>query len=190
MKSCIVLFSEGTEEAEALTPLDLLRRAGVSCTLAKVPAKTEGAEKRSNVACGSHGIRVVCDADIKDVRHEKPDMVIVPGGMPGTTNIDCSDDAKDLILSVYEAGGTVAAICAAPSVLGHMGLLDGRKATCYPGFEKELKGALPADGKVVRDGNVITAAGMGVAVAFGLECVKALCGDGTAKKLADGIIYG
>ena len=186
MKKCMILFSDGTEEIEALTPLDLLRRAGVVCTLVKVPVGKSG----DLVSCGSHGIKVVCDAAVADVAHELPDMVIVPGGMPGTLNVGANNDAIGLITAVYNAGKTVAAICAAPSVLGRLGMLKGRRATCYPGFEKELKGAVKAEEKVVHDGNVITAAGMGVATEFALECVRTLCGGDAAEKLSAGIIYG
>ena len=187
MKKCIILFSDGTEEIEALTPVDVLRRAGVSCVLAKVPAKGTGKEL---TAVGSHGIKVVCDTLVSDVSDELPDMVIVPGGMPGTLNVGADRDAVKLIKRAYESGKFVSARCAAPSVLGRLGMLEGRGATCYPGFEKELKGAVLSSSKVVRDGSVITAAGMGVALDFALECARALCGDETAEKLSAGVVRG
>ncbi len=187
MKKCIILFSDGTEEIEALTPLDILRRAGVGCVLAKVPA---GGKSDGLTAEGSHGIKVVCDRQVSEVKQDDFDMVIVPGGMPGTSNIGMNGSAVRLIEAAYESGRFVAAICAAPSLLGKLGMLEGRNAICYPGFEKELRGAKIADAKVVRDGNVITGAGMGVALDFALECVKALCGEETAKKLSAGVIHG
>ncbi len=186
MKKCIVFFTDGTEEIEALTPVDILRRAGADCRLVRVPADN----KTGRTAVGSHGITVVCDAEISEIGEETPDMVIIPGGMPGTVNIGADADARRIIVSAFEKGKYVAAICAAPSVLGKLGVLRGKNAVCYPGFEKELTGARISDKKVVADGNVITAAGMGVALDFALECAAALFGADAAKKLSAGAIRG
>ena len=169
-----LFLANGFEEIEALCPLDLLRRAGVEVTTVGV-----GGE----MIRGSHGI--VVQADMPDTMYmdADPEMVILPGGMPGSKNLDESRIVDAAVKTAARKGAYIAAICAAPFVLGKRELLVGKEAICYPGFEKELTGARISDKKVVRDGNVITAAGMGVALEFGLELVKALKG----ADVADGI---
>ena len=170
----VVLFlANGFEEIEALLPLDLLRRAGVQT----VTVGLGGREIR-----GAHGITVLADTD--RVPDGEIDMVILPGGMPGAANLDASDMVTDTLARVSARGGYLAAICAAPMVLGHKGYLKGKRAICFPGFEGELIGAdVQNDAFVVRDGNVITAKGMGVALDFGLALVAALKDDATATAL-------
>ena len=170
----VVLFlADGFEEIEALLPLDLLRRAGVQT----VTVGLGGREVR-----GAHGITVLADAD--RVPDGDIDMVILPGGMPGAANLDASDMVADTLARVSARGGYLAAICAAPMVLGHKGYLKGKRAICFPGFEGELIGAdVQNNAFVVRDGNVITAKGMGVALDFGLALVAALKDDATATAL-------
>ena len=170
-----MFLADGFEEVEALCPLDILRRAGVEVT-------TVGVGK--DMIRGAHGI-VVC-ADIPDVmyRDSAPEMIILPGGMPGAANLDACKTVDAALKAASRKGAYLAAICAAPFVLGKRGLLEGRKAVCYPGFENELVGAC-VDGErtVVRDGNIITAKGMGAAFEFGLELVRCLCDDETADKI-------
>ena len=177
----VVLFlANGFEEIEALLPLDLLRRAGVQT----VTVGLGGREIR-----GAHGITVLADTD--RVPDGEIDMVILPGGMPGAANLDASDMVADTLARVSARGGYLAAICAAPMVLGHKGYLKGKRAICFPGFEGELIGAdVQNDAFVVRDGNVITAAGMGVALEFGMEIVAMVCGDVAATNLKAAIIAG
>ena len=171
----IYLFlANGFEEVEALSPLDIPRRAGQE-------VRTVGVGSRTIV--GSHGIPVISDTQISELPDTLPDAVILPGGMPGTKYLDESSEVKAIVQGVYDRGGLVCAICAAPSVLGHMGLLRGRKATCFPGFEAELNGAELSDAYVVRDGNVITARGAGVALDFGYAITEAICGKETASRL-------
>ena len=171
----IYLFlANGFEEVEALAPLDVLRRAGET-------VRTVGVCGRTIV--GSHGVPVVCDDTADALPDGTPDGVILPGGMPGTRNLDASAVVCDTVLAVHAAGGLVCAICAAPSVLGHLGILEGKSATCFPGFEQELTGAFVSALSVVRDGNVITAKGAGVALDFGFEIVSALCGAEKAASL-------
>ena len=172
-----IFLADGFEEMEALCPVDVLRRAGKDVRIVGVGGST---------IRGSHGIPVVCDAAIDDVSlSDKPEAVILPGGMPGTNNLEACDAVRDFVRDADADGRLVCAICAAPSVLGHMGLLHGRRATCFPGFEHALLGADVTDESVCRDGNVLTAKGAGVALEFGLSIVRALCGDDKADALAE-----
>lgn len=161
----IVLLAEGFEEIEALTPVDLLRRAGKD-------VKTVG--MTGEVVTGSHGISVVCDLTVDEVDTEKVDFTILPGGMPGSLNLDKNSFTDKFIGAALDNGGRLAAICAAPLVLGRRGLLKGRRATCFPGFEDELVGATVIDAPVVTDGNITTANGMESALAFAKEIVSLL----------------
>lgn len=170
----IYLFlAEGFEEVEALAPLDILRRAGQRVETVGVTGKT---------VTGSHGVLVVCDRTV-DALTEQPDAVILPGGMPGTANLEASEAVCALVRKTYERGGLVCAICAAPSILGHMGLLQGKQAICFPEYEADLLGATLSEDSVCRDGNIITAKGAGVALDFGFCIAEALCGAETAQRL-------
>ena len=174
----IYLFlANGFEEVEALAPLDLLRRAGCAVTTVGIGGET---------VLGAHGIPVV--ADLPDVmyRDAKPEMVILPGGMPGATHLDESKTVEAALRAAASSNAYLAAICAAPMVLGKRGYLEGKRATCYPGFEAYLEGA-EIGGYVIRDGKVITAAGMGVAQEFGLEIVSALLSPARAGEIREAI---
>lgn len=172
----IYLFlADGFEEVEALAPLDILRRAGKEVITVGVTGKT---------VMGAHNIPVVADVTVDGISGN-PEAVILPGGMPGTTNLEACEAVKNAVQSAYDRGDLVCAICAAPSVLGHMGLLEGKKATCFPGFENDLYGAHVSGDSVCKDGNVITAKGAGVALEFGFAITEALCGSAMAKKLHD-----
>ncbi|MBR2465108.1 MAG: DJ-1/PfpI family protein [Clostridia bacterium] len=176
----IYLFlANGFEEIEALCPLDLLRRAGLEVTTVGI-----GGE----MICGSHGITVAADIPEGMYADSKPDMIILPGGMPGSKHLDESRVVDTALKAAVRHGSFIAAICAAPMVLGHRGLLAGKEAICYPGFEDHLTGANISDKRVVRDGNIITAAGMGVALEFGLALVAALKGQEAAEELRRAVI--
>ena len=176
-----VLLAEGFEEVEALTPVDLLRRAGVETRLVGVTG--------ANV-CGARGINVVTDLSMDEVDLAKADMLVLPGGMPGTTNLYADKRVTDAVRTMADAGKYVAAICAAPSIiLGGMGLLEGKKATCYPGMEDKLLGANWQEQPVVVDGNFVTSRGVGTAIAFALTLVTILKDEETAKSLANSIVY-
>ena len=171
----IYLFlANGFEEIEALAPLDLLRRAGLEVTTVGI-----GGDR----IVGSHGITVEADIPEGLFADAAPDMIILPGGMPGSRHLDESRTVDAALKAAARRGAYIAAICAAPMVLGHRGLLEGKRAICFPGFEKELEGATIATERVVRDGNIITAAGMGVALDFGLALVAALKGEEVASNL-------
>ena len=167
-----ILLADGFEEIEALTPLDILRRAGLD-------AKTVGVT--SKIAVGSHGIPVVCDLIADEVNTDEVSAVIFPGGMPGSLNLDASPFSDKIIEAVNKKGGIIAAICAAPLVLGRRGLLTGKKATCYPGFENELKGATVKQANVVTDGNITTANGMEAALPFAQELVRVILNKNEEK---------
>jgi 4-methyl-5(b-hydroxyethyl)-thiazole monophosphate biosynthesis len=168
-----MFLADGFEEVEALAPLDILRRAGLDI-------KTVGIGGR-NIK-GAHGITVladICENELNGVA----DAVILPGGMPGTLNLDASPTVEREIISTAAAGGYTCAICAAPRVLGRIGLLDGKRFTCYPETEELIpKGIYTAD-RVTVDGKCVTARGMGCAVDFGLTLVELFCGEELAKKL-------
>lgn len=174
-----LFLANGFEEVEALAPLDLLRRAGVQVTTVGVGGDT---------VVGAHGIAVAADMPEVMFRDAKPEMVILPGGMPGASNLDASRTVEVALRAAASSGGYLAAICAAPMVLGKRGYLEGKRAICFPGFEEHLKGATLAEERVVTDGRVITAAGMGVAVEFGLSLVAALCGREKADTLRTAIL--
>ncbi len=175
----LVLLADGFEEIEALTPVDMLRRAGLEVVTVGITGK---------VANGAHGIPVVCDAVPEDIDLGKVELAIFPGGMPGATNLDASPFTDEVIAAVTKNGGRLAAICAAPLVLGRRGLLNGRSAICYPGFERELVGATLSDHSVVTDGNITTAKGMGVALEFAKELVSLTVDKDTAERLGAAIM--
>ena len=177
-----MFLADGFEEVEALCPLDILRRAGLEVTTVGVGGK--------DLIAGAHGIMV--QADIPDVlyRDSAPDMIILPGGMPGSTNLDESKTVDAALKVAAKKGAYLCAICAAPLVLGKRGYLEGKRAVCYPGFEEYLSGAtVPEIETVVRDGNVITAKGMGAAFEFGLELVRVLKDNETADRIKNSVFY-
>ena len=185
----LVFLAEGFEEIEALTPVDLLRRAGLDVKTAAVSHGGSGL-----AVTGSHGIPVTADAWAEDFTEESPEAVILPGGMPGAKNLD-ADPAVDGILkrAAADPDCVIGAICAAPMVLGRRGMLRGIRATCFPGFEGELDGALVigADrpgGRAVTDGRFVTACGMGAATEFALALVNKLKGEDAAEKLRTAVL--
>ncbi len=175
-----MFIANGFEEIEALCPLDLLRRAGLE-------VKTVGIGGKA--ICGSHGITVLTDIEDKEYCDPSPDMIILPGGMPGTTNLEASDTVNGAISTAVENNAYIAAICAAPMILGKKGLLNGKTAVCFPGFEEYLQGAtVLSDKGVAVDGRTITGAGMGAALDFGLALVCAFKGDAYASELRSKVI--
>lgn len=163
-----VFLAEGFEEIEALATVDVIRRAGIDCMTVGVTGKC---------VTGSHDITVESDIAISDIELAKMSAVVLPGGMPGTINLENCKAVIDAVQYAYDNNMLVAAICAAPSILGHLGFLNGKKATCYDGFETELIGADFIPNGVCVDGNIITACGAGVAIDFGLEIVAYLTAD-------------
>lgn len=174
-----ILLADGFEEIEALTPVDLLKRANVEIDMI-------GIDKP--VICGAHGIKITADIVSYDADYTAYDAVILPGGMPGTLNLDKADFTNKILDSVISKGGRIAAICAAPLILGRRGLLKGKEAICYPGFENELIGAAISEKSVVTDGLITTAKGMGVALEFAKELVSLICGEKTMQELSKAIM--
>lgn len=171
-----MFFAPGFEETEAVASLDVIRRAGIDARSVGVGSKH---------ITGSHGISVNCDMDAEEATFTGLDGVILPGGMPGTLNLEKSERVCEAVDFCAANGKLVAAICAAPSVLGKKGLLKGKSAVCYPGFEKYLEGADIPDRYVVTSGNIITARGMGSAVEFGLAIAAYFKGEAAAAELRD-----
>lgn len=175
-----LFLADGFEETEAIAPLDILLRAGVDI-------KTVGVT--GEFVTGAHNITVKADIDINSVDKENTDAVILPGGLGGTENLDKNDKVKEIVRDTFNKGNLVCAICAAPSILGKMGLLNGKDATCYPGFEEYFNGGTYTGASVTKSGNIITSDGMGSAYKFGFEIVTALCGEKTAQEIKEQIQY-
>ena len=202
MKKALVFIADGSEEIETLTPVDYLRRAGVEVTLAAVTGcnvLSDSEEGAAYVAQCSHGVSVIADAHVMDFFDDVtgkldesllPDAVVVPGGMPGSTNIASCREVVELVSAMNKAGRLVCAICAAPSVvLPLTGALEGKKWTCYPGMEeraKEYASGYVSGLPFVHDSNLITGRGPGAAEEFSMEIVSALCGKEKALEIKTG----
>ena len=181
MSKVIVFLANGHEECEALIPADLLRRAGIEVVLASITGKKE--------VTGSHGIHITADALAEEVDYDSADLLFLPGGLPGTTHLGESALVREKLTEFAEKGKKVSAICAAPSVLASVGLLEGKNATSHPGFEDKLAGAKVTGHQVDVDGNVTTGRGLGAAIEFGLSLVAQLVDQETADKIAAAIAY-
>ena len=183
MKSrTVICLANGCEEIEALTVADILRRAGEEVALVSVNETTD--------VVSSHNVHIVADAVFADIDFSGTEMLILPGGMPGSNNLQAYKPLEEQILKFYEEGKYIAAICAAPKVFGALGLLEGKNACCHPGFEGELKGANVIMNKpAVKDGNVITGRSMGCAIPFGLTILGALNGADAANAMAQKLVY-
>ncbi|OGO76985.1 MAG: thiamine biosynthesis protein ThiJ [Clostridiales bacterium GWB2_37_7] len=180
MKKANIYLAEGFEEIEALTVVDVLRRAGVDINTVAVTTAKE--------VKGAHNITVIADKTFDEIDNYSADMLILPGGMPGTTNLEKHEGLRAFIKEFYQNEKYIAAICAAPIILGKMGLLENSMATCYPGFEKDLKGAIHAEEPVIRHKNIITSKGPGTAILFALDLVEILVGKEKAEQIKDQMI--
>lgn len=179
-KVCVFL-ADGFEEIEGLTVVDLLRRAGIVVTTVSITGEL--------TIHGAHGIDVQADELFENVSYKEQDMAVLPGGMPGTLHLGAHAGVKSVLEAFYEEKKYLAAICAAPSVLGKYGMLKGRTATSYPGFEEALEGAAYVYDKVAVDEFVITSRGMGTAIAFALKLIEVLLGTEKEKEIREAIIY-
>ncbi len=174
-----VFLAEGFEEIEALAVIDILRRA-------EIPVKIVGVGGK-NIR-GAHQITVSADMEINDIS-EDADFYVLPGGMPGTENLYADDRLKTLIKKAYDGGKYLCAICAAPLILGRLGILNGKNACCYPGFEKELAGANVLYEPVAADGNIITARAAGAAHLFAFKIVETIKGEDAANSIKKAMLY-
>lgn len=181
MSKAVVFFADGTEECEALLVIDLLRRADVEVTVASAMGRRE--------IVSSHQIRITTDALAEEVDYSAVDLVVLPGGIPGTPNLAANPTVTQTCTAFVQAGKKVAAICAAPSILADLGLLQGRSATAYPTYQQKLTGATPLDQEVVVDGCITTSYGLGGAIPFGLELVRQLAGEAEAERIRQAIVY-
>ena len=182
MAKIYACIADGLEEVECLAVVDILRRAGFKVTLASING--------SEFVTGSHGITMKADELWSSDNCGEYDMIFLPGGMPGTLNLGAHKELTDMLKRFKKAEDKrLAAICAAPSVLGENGCLKGLKATCYPGFEDKLEGAFVTGDKVVTDGDVTTARGLGCAIDLGLEIVRIYEGESVMQKIKDAIQY-
>ena len=171
-----ILLADGFEEIEALAPCDMLRRADVEVRLVCVTEKLH--------VRGTHGISIMADLTVSEMNSRDIDMLVFPGGMPGAKNLDEHPRTDILVRHCLDRNAYLAAICAAPMILGKRGVLADKKAICFPGFEKYLAGAEIMEGeRVVRDGNIVTAVGAGAAVDFGLKLVEIMKGKETAESI-------
>ena len=180
MKKAFVHFAEGFEEIEALTIVDVLRRAEIPTEMVSITGHRQ--------ITGAHGIKIVTDVVFEDVNYDESAIVVLPGGMPGSKNLQEHEGLARLLKTKAGMNEPIAAICAAPMVLGGLGILEGKDAVCYPGFEKELKGASIKNNLSVRSGNIITGRGPGAAINFALEIVSFIKGEAVAKSLANAMI--
>ena len=174
-------LADGLEEVECLATADVLIRAGVKVKLVSITGKKE--------VKGAHGFGIHADTLLHEIDPMKADLLFLPGGMPGTVHLGEDDTVSQVIREFAKEGKLVAAICAAPSVLGQAGILNGKKAACHPGFEEKLTGAEVFFSPVVCDGNVITSRGMGTAVPFGLAVARYFTDDATIEHVKAGLVY-
>ncbi|MCH1981011.1 DJ-1/PfpI family protein [Ruminococcus sp. OA3] len=182
MAKVYIFLADGFEEVEGLTTVDLLRRAEIEVVMISIMGRHE--------VTGANGITVKADKLFEDIDVSDADMLILPGGQPGTTNLGAYKPLTEVLLKWNAKGGKLAAICAAPMVFGGLGLLKGRRATCYPGCEGGLDGAHTSEERVVTDGNITTSRGVGTAIAFGLELITILVNRETADTIKSSIVYG
>jgi len=181
MNKAALFLANGFEETEAVGTLDVLRRGCIDTTLVSIT----GGRKVN----GAHGITIEADALLVKTDFPSFDALVLPGGMPGSANLNVCNPLKQRLANHFHEGKLVAAICAAPLVLGGLGLLFGRRATCYPGFESYLAGATLAGEPVVTDGNVITGKGPGFVFDFALAIIRYLKGEAAAREVAAGLLY-
>lgn len=181
MSKIAIFFANGYEEIEGLTVVDICRRCDLEIDMVSIT--------QEDMVTGSHGISVKMDKTFPQVNFEEYDMLVLPGGMPGTKNLEAHEGLMAKVDAFYTVGKYIGAICAAPSVFGHRGILKGRNACCYPSFESHLEGANVSTNPVEIDGKVITSRGMGTAIDFALAIVSVFCGEEKAEAMAKSIVY-
>ena len=181
MSEVCVFLADGFEEIEGLTVVDLLRRAGIETRTVSIMGQEE--------IQGAHGIIVKADSLFENTDFSEVKMLVLPGGMPGTTNLKEDENVRKAVQEAYDDGRYVAAICAAPTILADMGLLKGKRATCYPDMESEIEDAYLTGAPVATDENIITSQGVGTAIDFALKLIEVLISEEKAVEIADSIVY-
>lgn len=181
MSRTAIFLAPGFEEIEALTVVDLLRRADIEIDMISISEEHQ--------VTGSHKIQVYADKTWPEVDFDKVDMIILPGGMPGTKNLEAYEPLVQQIKEFHKNGKYISAICAAPSILGHLGMLKGRNACSFPEYESHLEGAIVTHNEVEVSDHIITSRGMGCAIPFGLAIVERFKGKETAEILAEKIVF-
>ncbi|MDR2816184.1 MAG: DJ-1/PfpI family protein [Proteiniphilum sp.] len=180
MKKVALFLANGFEEIEALATVDILRRA-------QIPVETISVSDTKTVS-GAHNVPVIADKLFQEADFSEVEVLVLPGGMPGAKHLNEHEGLKKLITKFNGEGKQIAAICAAPMVLGGLGLLKDKRATCYPGFEAELTGAQTTDENVVADGNITTGRGPGLAFDFALRLVERIAGLKTRQEVQNGLL--
>ncbi len=175
-------LSNGFEDIEALAPVDILRRGGIDVKTVSITG--------SKTVETSHGIKLETDLLIEDITDfSDVDAMVLPGGLPGATNLNKHEQLRKILLEQYQKGRVVAAICAAPLVLGSIGILQGKRATCYPGFEKRMTGATYTQEQVTVDGNIITGKGPGASLDFGFAILGKFVSEDAVAQLKQQMMY-
>ena len=177
----LVFLADGFEEIEGLTVVDLLRRADIDVTTVSI--------KEGRRIMGAQKMPVIADTGFEQIKDEKADMVVLPGGMPGTLNLKAHRGVESMVLNNHEEGRYIAAICAAPSIFAELGLLDGKTATSYPSFEEALSKSNYVYDEVAVDGKIITSRGLGTAIAFSAKLIEVLKDKKTADEVLESIVY-
>lgn len=180
MKEAVLFLATGFEEIEALGTVDVLRRGGIRVLTISITGDLK--------VMGAHNIPVIADYVFENADFSAADALILPGGIPGSNHLNTCTRLKELVLQKYKEDKILAAICAGPMVLGGLGLLKGKKATCFPNFEPTMTGAIPTDNGVEQDGNIITAKGPGFMFEFGLTILKALKDETIANEVAAALL--
>ncbi|HBE85302.1 MAG TPA: DJ-1 family protein [Lachnoclostridium sp.] len=181
MGKVFAFFADGSEEVELLAVVDILKRGGQEVTLVSVTGKRD--------VVSAHQINIQADYEFSEVDCKDADVLFLPGGMPGTRNLGAHEGLLNSLKKAHKENRRIAAICAAPSILGRLGILEGKRATCFPGFEPELKGALYTKQGVVTDGNITTARGLGYALDMGIELLGLLTDKDHARQIKEAIQY-
>lgn len=176
-----VFLATGFEDIEALAPIDIMRRAGLEVQTVSITGE--------DIVISAHGVGIVADTRIEAIDFADAEMIVLPGGLPGSLNLDACVPLREGILAQFRSGKPIAAICAAPQVFGHLGILAGKNATCYPGCECHLEGANYTASLVEVDGTIITGKGPAAAFEFGYTLVDYLLGAGAADGLREGMMY-
>ncbi|KIP58756.1 thiamine biosynthesis protein ThiJ [Prevotella pectinovora] len=181
MAKAYMFLANGSEEIESLIPVDVFRRGGVEIKTVSITG--------SELVEMAHGVTVKADLKFEDAKLEDADLLMLPGGLPGATNLNDHEGVRNAVLSQYEKGKLVAAICAAPMVFGSLGIVKGRRATCYPGFEKYLDGAEYTHELCTVDGNVVTGEGPAATFPYAYTLLEMLTTKQTAESVAEGMMY-